>query len=222
MEIQHPRGKGCSHKKVIYHVPLENPNYNDHNSNTQIIKINIMTPPTSVLSTIIKTRASIPFLRKAARTALKVDVNRHCVAFGNTNAQYYLKETPFELAAMKDRSDRMTAAFSDCVDASTSSVVISWPDDGSPATASQHSDILQTLDSVLRETYPDFTTTKPFFMLDGGGRRMASLALLSSGSPDSRMVVPNNDSDYDGDSNESPGMWLRHYCSRRTTSATSQ
>lgn len=184
-----------------------------------------MTPPTStMLSTIMKTRSSIPFLRQAAKTALKVDVNRHCVvdmALRNNNSQC-IKESLMEFAAMSHQPN-LRAVFQNVVDDSASSVIFSWPDDGSPATARQHKEVLQKLQGALRECHPDITTTKPFFMLDGGGRRMASLSVLNK--QDSRAIVENDLGSYlangsSGHFHETPGMWLRHYCSLRSSAST--
>lgn len=182
-----------------------------------------MTPQTpTILSTIMNTRSSIPFLHKAAKTALKVDANHHCVvdvAF-DRNA---VKETPARLAAMGHRPD-LKAVLHNAVGNSACSVIFSWPVDGSLPVSRQHNEAVQNWEGALRESHPNVTTTKPFFMLDGGGQRMASLAVLRNN--EDAQTFANFDlgphlcedtSDYD---HETPGMRLRHYSSLRKSASS--
>mmetsp|Transcript_930 Transcript_930/g.1466 ORF Transcript_930/g.1466 Transcript_930/m.1466 type:complete len:167 (+) Transcript_930:63-563(+) len=161
-----------------------------------------MSAPTTrtILSTILSTRTSmLPFLRSSARTAIKVDVNRHCVdeaLSGNTTGST-LTQGPVELPTDKLSRPDLEAL------KGASSVVFSWPD----STDASPSNVLNTLEGALREADQEVTTTRPFFMLDGGGRRMATLSLL--GNQDHRMVIGDVD-------HELPGTWLRHFASQRT------
>ena len=173
---------------------------------------------TSILSTVMATRASIPFLRNAAKTALKVDVNRHCVDMalgGNLTGSSSMTETPVELPVVQLNTPNDLQAFKDVVGESASSVVFSWPDDA--FTSRRNNDVLQALEGALRESHQEVATSKPFFMLDGGGRRMASLSLLGKCAEDlpSSYTTLSHENDF-----ESPtGTWLRHYCSLRSAAS---
>ncbi|KAG7353748.1 hypothetical protein IV203_003103 [Nitzschia inconspicua] len=169
-----------------------------------------MATPTSVLSKIMKTRASIPFLRNAAKTAIKVDVT---LASGRSLS---FEETPIA-TSKKNHRPNLKAAVLDLVDDSASSVVFSWPDNGSPIAARQHRNVLRTLEKALRESRHNVTTTKPFFMLDGGGRRMASLSIL--GNQEARMMAENKHYN-SGYCHETPGTWVQNYCSLRTSASS--
>jgi hypothetical protein len=181
-----------------------------------------MKPPTSVLSTILKTRASLRPLRNAVpSTALKIDVNRRCVmaeTIASGEPGFLVKETPQEeFLAMQHRSPDLKDAIQNVLDDSTSSVVLSWPDDGSFATFHHTANVLRTFGQALQESHPDVTTTKPFFMLDGGGLRMASLSVI--GNHQDRLFVDNcNNRECSVEYHDTtPGAWLRRYCSLRAS-----
>jgi hypothetical protein len=161
-----------------------------------------MTLP-AIVSTVVATRASIPFLRNAAKVALKVDVNRHCVDMALRGDLTGSSSATAELATCDDLQ-----AFNKVVGESASSVVFSWPDD---AVASlRNNEVLRALEGALRESHQDIATSKPFFMLDGGGRRMASLSVLGKCAED----VPSFNASQQDDFESPPGTWLRHYSLR--------
>jgi hypothetical protein len=143
-------------------------------------------------------------------------VNHHCVGDNASGNQgLYCKETQQEeRLTMKYRSPYLKDTVQNMVENSTSSVLFSWPDDGSVATYHHSTDVLRTLEQGLREYHPIVTTTKPFYMLDGGGRRMATLSLLGNHQED-RLCEDNiSNTDFVVDA---PGTWLRDYCSLRTS-----
>ena len=162
---------------------------------------------------IMAQRAAIPFLRNAAKSALKVEVNRHCVdmALGeNLTGNSAVTETPVEMHPLHLAAHDDLQAFKDVVGERASSVVFSWPDD--PYSTHRNNDVLQTLEGALRESHQEVATSKPFFVLDGAGRRMASLSLLGKSAEEVPSSMYSEPNDFDSP----PGTWLRHYCSLRT------
>ncbi len=162
----------------------------------------------SIIPKIMAAREVIPFLYNAARKGLKVDVNRRCVALalhpGTTvDVDTYHINGPADLQN-----------FNDTVDANVSSVVISWPDD--TIASPQTNDFIRDVERILRESHQDVTTTKPFFVLDGGGLRKASLSLLEN--PDPKTSLDQIYSSSVESYSEVPETWLRHYCSLRSIS----
>lgn len=165
------------------------------------------------LPAIMAQRAAIPFLRTTAKTALKVEVNRHCVDMalgGDLTGSSTMTETPVELPSAQLLAHDDLQAFKDVVGKCASSVVFSWPDD--PFTSHRNNDVLQTLERALRESHKDVATSKPFFVLDGAGRRVASLSLLGKCSEEAPPFASSQDNELESP----PGMWLRHYCSLRS------
>jgi hypothetical protein len=145
---------------------------------------------------------AVPFLRKAVGSTLTVDINRHC---GDTG-----------LCGHKGDSGALQTAdltaLKDVVANDYASVVISWPAPSEYGTSKRPpKSVLNTLETTLRESHDHVTTTRPFFMLDGGGRRMASLTLLHptiqrDGDP---LCPLEHDCPV-------PGNWLKHYNSLRS------
>ncbi|KAL3904588.1 MAG: hypothetical protein SGILL_010006 [Bacillariaceae sp.] len=132
----------------------------------------------------------------------------------NLTGNSTLTETPVELPPMRLNSahahnDDDLQAFKDVVGERASSVVFSWPDD--PFETHKNNQVLQTLEGALRESHQDVATSKPFFVLDGSGRRMASLSLLGNAAVDVSSY-----SSEENDFESPPGTWLRHYCSLRS------
>jgi hypothetical protein len=154
---------------------------------------------------VMSTRMAIPFLRNVSRASMAVDVNRHCVDLrlsGHKGDSGTLRTA--DLTTLKD------VIADDCA-----SVVISWPVSEYGATKRPSKTILQTLESSLRESHDNVTTTSPFYMLDGGGRRMASLTLLRSPIAQSKR----EDSWCAGEQDwPAPGSWLKHYSNSRSIS----
>jgi hypothetical protein len=169
---------------------------------------------TTILSKIVSTRTSIPFLRNSiARTAIKVDVNRHCVDMalhGNIKGSN-LTEVPVELSTDRPNFDALNDVVGDCA----SSLIVSWPDTETPRSA-----LLKTLEGTLKEFHTEVCTTRPFFMLDGGGRRMASLTLVGS-HQDHKLSAVDTAVLSQYDYQVPAGTWIRQFSSSLRATATS-
>jgi hypothetical protein len=159
----------------------------------------------SILST--TTKMAVPFLRKVAGSTVTVDVNRHCIDMtlsSHKGDSGTLQRT--DLTALHD------VVMDDCA-----SVVVSWPVSSEYGTSTRPpKTVLNTLERTLRESHDNVTTTRPFFMLDGGGRRMASLTLLRrlptmQTIGDTATLSPIGHYDC-----SVPGDWLKHYSSLRS------
>jgi hypothetical protein len=123
---------------------------------------------------------------------VKIDVNRHCVDVPLCG----VTERPIELST---ETPDLLQVLKEVVDSCASSVVVSWPDTHLSRTALT----VNTLEGAL--------TTGPFFMLDGGGRRMATLTLLSKQANEQY-----TDDDVLSKYQEPVGTWLRELCFLRT------
>ena len=92
------------------------------------------------------------------------------------------------------------------------SVLVSWPPRASSSSASGPS-ILNSLDTMMKESCSNDTEkvvamTRPFYMLDGGGRRMASMCLVKDVHHKEALTA----SPFVSSSMEpSIGTWLRTY-----------
>jgi hypothetical protein len=96
----------------------------------------------------------------------------------------------------------------DAVDeTNVSSVVVSWDVQDSAKVRNLSGNILNTLDGALRESHDMVTTTRPFYMLDGGGRRMGSLCLVRW----SPSLIQRLDTRANQDDHQVPGTWLKQY-----------
>jgi hypothetical protein len=87
------------------------------------------------------------------------------------------------------------------------SVVISWPLLENEKTVRNFpGSVLKTLDGALSESHDTVTTTRPFYMLDGGGRRVGSMCLVRPPTLERMYNRDTNDCEY-----QLPGAWLKDY-----------
>lgn len=150
---------------------------------------------------------AVPFLRKVAGSTVTVDVNRHCLDMA-------LSSHKGALGALRrtDLTELHDGIADDCA-----SVVVSWPVSSEYCTSKPAPKaVLSTIERTLRESHENVTTTRPFFMLDGGGRRMASLTLLRRTPTMQSMEDTATSSPIEHYDCSVPGDWLRHYSSLRS------
>lgn len=92
-------------------------------------------------------------------------------------------------------------------DTDISSVVVSWNLQDNKKVRNLPDHVLNTLDGALGDFHDTVTTTRPFYMLDGGGRRMGSMSLVKSPSLLQRLdALVKNQEDY-----QVAGTWLKQY-----------
>jgi hypothetical protein len=148
-------------------------------------------------ATMLSSRRAIPFLRNAAGAPVTVEATRHCfdMALCGHKGDIGIPQ-PADVTALKD-----------CVANDCASIVVSWPVSDYGAPRGPPKNVVNTLERTLRESHNNATTTIPFYVLDGGGRRMASLTLLRKpeGPCKGESVYP---PEYDF---RVAGNWLKYY-----------
>ena len=163
-------------------------------------------------------RAQIP--KAWVRTSgsfLNIDINRNCVdmALGHHAGEGTTPLRPIELQGSEIPRNDLNHLKDVVDDAGLSSVVVSWDVNYYDKVRSLSSSVLSTLDGALRESHDSVTTTRPFFMLDGGGRRMGSMCLVKS--PSLFQRLSSSGIIEEEDLHVIPGAWLEQYSMLRSS-----
>ena len=120
-------------------------------------------------------RTIISLLRRNVTTKrlMEVDVNRHCVG---TTTLYGLTGATTDRIPSLDLETSKKIMMDQCA----TSVIISWPVSKIGGNAEEISPReVSKMEGYLRQSCNhEVTTSRPFFVLDGGGQRMASLSLI--------------------------------------------
>jgi hypothetical protein len=122
-------------------------------------------------------RTIISLLRRniAAKQSMEVDLNRHCV--GTTTLRYG------RTSVTTDRIPRLDLETSKKImmDQCATSVIISWPVSkygGNTKEIISPREVSKMEEYLRQSCNHEVTTSRPFFVLDGGGQRLASLSLI--------------------------------------------
>jgi hypothetical protein len=162
---------------------------------------------------------------RAASSFLNVDINRKCInmAIDCHQGDGTAPINPIELKKSDIPSSDLKCLEDFIREHNVSSVVISWPVQESEKVKNVAGRILDTLDLTLRQSGDVVTTSRPFFMLDGGGPRVGSMCLIRASTQNQSMddTTPETHScaqayhiaaqDY-----VPAGTWLKHYSSLRS------
>jgi hypothetical protein len=121
---------------------------------------------------------------RAAGSFLNVDINRKCINMAIDCHQGDGTEPLYPIELKKSEIPNPDLKYLEELirEHNVSSVVISWPVQESENVKSISGRILDTLDLTLRESGDVVTTSRPFYMLDGGGPRVGSMCLIKASS----------------------------------------
>jgi len=130
----------------------------------------------SITSKVMSARAVVSLLKRnrPLHLPLKMDINQYCFGVTKQNTSQSIPiEEPVKLTSDRNRDSEASKDF--MIDDCASSVTVSWPiPDGT-----MHVPLSKVLDveRAMKECYHNVVTSRPFFVLDGEGRRMALLSL---------------------------------------------
>ena len=190
----------------------------------------------NVMSTLLKLSRALRLTRAFANTHkvskswfrassfLNIDISESCIdmAIDCHKGDGALALDPIQLPAQDVPKPEVERLQSIVKDHDVTSVLLSWPVQDAESVSQVSSRIINCLNATLRESHGDSVrTTKPFYMLDGGGRRMASLCLVKNHPPteqsikapavDDYLLLGSKKQDY-----QVTGTWLKNYSTLRS------
>ena len=157
---------------------------------------------------------------RAAGSFLNVDINRKSINMAIDCHQGDGTEPlePIELKQSDIPNPDMKYLEELVREHNVSSVVISWPVQESEKVKNVSGKILDALDSTLQESGDVVTTSRPFYMLDGGGPRMGSMCLIRASTQNQSLedtipdIYSRTQAYHSAAQDYVPaGTWLTHY-----------
>ena len=156
--------------------------YTISKSNNKVVPIGIRTR--SIISKVMSMRTVVSLVRrkKPSKLSMKIDVNRYCVGitklYERTTSSGTLRQQSVKIPNDPNSRLDIENLKEVMMDDYASSVIISW-------SVSEYGDNTQIpprevlyMERAMKQYCATVTTSRPFFVLDGGGRRMALLSLL--------------------------------------------
>jgi len=131
----------------------------------------------------LRTVASLLKRKMPSNQSTKISTNRYCIGTTSLHEGRIIDCLPRKRSVEVSKNDNKTMKNFDTfkevqVDHCSSSVTISWSIAEYNNTTNVPSKQVLDMGRVMKESFGDLATTRPFFVLDGKGPRMALLSLL--------------------------------------------